>query len=213
MIKILNVKGVLKNSKLPAIAAKIVKATGNTGLRIAHRLLAKRITPDLAVRTITSFDVSFDTFLETISSSFTIMHQRSAQYLNWRYCKNPLYKYTIYAVEESGTILGFVVLRNEPGNINRGFILEFLVSLEREDVQHLLLNKIDEHFNKCGVDIITCWMFRHSPYYKAFRRHFFMNRKGDLIVLYRFHKQSDVLEDNWNNPLNWHIACGDDESF
>ncbi len=213
MIKVLNVKGVLKSSKLPAIAVKVTQTVGNIGLRIAERLLTKRITSDLTIKTITAFDPSIDTFLETISSSFKIMHQRNHQYLNWRYCQNPLYQYTIYAVEEAGSILGFVVLRNEPGEINRGIILEFLVSLEREDIQHLLLNKITEHFRQCGVDVITCWMFSHSPYYKAFRRHLFMNRKGDLIVLYRFHKKNDILKNNWNNPRNWHISCGDDESF
>ena len=213
MVKVLNATALLKNRKLSTAAVKVVGAVGNMGFRIAERLRAKQVTSDLTIKAITAFDPLINAFLETVSPCFKMMHVRNHHYLNWRYCHHPLYQYAIYTVEEANRILGFMVLRNEPGATHRGFILEFLAAPGREDVQHLLLNKATEHFRHCGVDIVICWVFHHSPYYRAFRRHLFMNRKGDLIVLVHIHQKNDVLKDDFRNPLNWHISCGDDESF
>lgn len=213
MIKILNAEALIKNRMSSTAAIKLAGAVGNMGLGIVERMRAKRITSDLTIKEIDSFDPSIDTFLESISNCFKMIHIRNHNYLNWRYCSHPLYQYTIYTLEEADSMLGFVVLRNQPGTPHRGFILEFFAAPDREDVQHLLLNKTTEHFKKCGVDTITCWIFPHSPYYKAFDRHLFMNRKGDLIVIFGMCKKNNALRNDFLNPQNWHISCGDDESF
>ncbi len=219
MTKVLNTRALLKNRDSLTTTQKITTAIGNIGLSIIERMKKKRIKSHLSIKTITSFDSSFDTFFEIISPLFKMMHVRNHKYLNWRYCANPFYRYTTYVVEKEGDILGFVVLRNKSGREKRGFILEFFAVQGREDVQHLLLNKITEHFRQRGVDMITCWLFPHSPYYNTFRQHLYMKRKGDLIVVFTGGEQdqdtvnSEELKKDFTNPLNWHISCGDHDAF
>lgn len=212
MIKILNATAFLKH-RLPAAAAKIAGTVADIGLSLAERMMSVGAGSATAIREIKTFDERFDVFMKMISPSFNMMHVRDQRYLNWRYCHHPLYRYTIYAAEEAGDILGFVVLRNEPAEVHRGFILEFFAFPDRNDVQHLLLNQAAEHFRRLGVDIVTCWMFPHSIYYKAFKRHLFLSRRGDLIALATVSKKNDELKADINNPLRWYVSCGDHETL
>jgi len=213
MIKVLNTGALIKTKISSDIVANAVGSLGNLGLRISEKLQSSIKKSELNLQRIDKFDSRFDEFWEKIRSHFQIAHVRGSQYLEWRYSRHPLIQYTAYAVTENDHIWGFVVLRDVPGEINRGFILEFLALPERQDVQDLLLNKAVEHFRDCGVDIITAWMFPHAPYYKAFQRHMFFSRPGDLIVLFQFFREEKVSKEFIKNPLNWYVSCGDHESF
>jgi hypothetical protein len=213
MVKILNADAIAKNLMSSALAAKVAGTIGNLGFGMVERMRKKTVKSPLKVKSISSFDPSIDTFIQTIASDFKMMYIRDHKYLNWRYCNNPIHKYDIYIVEDCGKITGFVVLRNQPGKTHQGFILEFFADKNREDVQDLLLKETTRHFRQRGTDAITCWVFPHSPYYRAFRHHLYVKKKGNLIVLITVSKENDVLKNDFKDERNWHISCGDQETF
>jgi len=213
MIKILNTAPLLKKKVSWDIPAKIVGGLADFGLGLAERVRGRRYVSDVGIVEMQAFDHRFDRLMTSLSPRFNLMHVRDQRYLQWRYSHHPLYRYTLYAAIKEDNVLGFVVLRDEPAAVHRGFILEFLAPPERVDIQHLLLQKAIAHFRDRGVDIIICWMFRHSPYHPVFKRHLFVDRRGDLIVLATVCKKNDELKKDLNDPLSWYIACGDDESF
>ncbi|MBW1709236.1 MAG: GNAT family N-acetyltransferase [Deltaproteobacteria bacterium] len=213
MIKILNTEALIKNKVSLDIAAKAVGSLSDFGLKITEKLQSSSKKSDLNIQMIDKFDERFDEFWEKVSAHFEILQVRDHNYLEWRYSRHPLIQYTTYAVEEKNDILGFMVLKNESDEINRGFFLEFFALPERQDVQDLLLNKAQEHFINRDVDVITAWMFPHAPYYKTFRRHMFFSRPGDLIVMVNLFKGDNDAREFIKNPLNWYVSCGDHESF
>jgi GNAT superfamily N-acetyltransferase len=212
MTRILKTAALL-NERLPSAAARPAGALADFGLNLAERVKCAGRKAGLGIREIKALDDRFDAFLKQVSPSFKIMHVRDTAYLNWRYLRHPIYRYTFLAVEEADAIAGFAVLRDDPGDVHRGLILEFLTAPEREDIQHLLLEKIIAYFRERGVAVIVCWMFPHAPYYKTFKRHMFVDRRGDLIVLTSPSREDEELRTDLRNPLNWYISCGDDESF
>jgi hypothetical protein len=213
MIKVLNVTAFLKQRIPSGIIAGVVGAVANAALAVVGMLWKKRVSSGIRIRSVDVIDPAADEFLKEVSAAFPIMHVRDHHYLNWRYARNPLHRHAIFTAEEGNRLVGLMVLRDEPDTIRRGTILEFFASPEREDAQHLLLDKAMDHFRACGVDVVTCWVFPHSPYYRAFRRQLFIRRPGDLIVLTTTTRKNDELKNDLKNPLNWHVSCGDHEAF
>jgi GNAT superfamily N-acetyltransferase len=213
MIKILNATAFLKQRIPSTIIAKAGGAVANAALLAGERLRKKRVKSEISIRAVESIDSAVDSFLKETGASFKVMHIRDHQYLNWRYARHPVHRHAMFVAEEENRTVGLMVLRDEPDIIHRGTILEFFASPEREDVQHLLLHQAVDHFRRCGADIVICWVFPHSPYYKTFKRHLFGSRPGDLIVLTSTTRKNDELKNDLKNPLNWHVSCGDHEAF
>lgn len=213
MIKVLNVTAFLKHRIPSGIIARAVGAVANAALAAAGMLKKKGVVSGVRIRSVESLGPEADVFLREMSEGFKVMHIRDHHYLNWRYVRNPLHHHAIFIAEEDERMVGLMVLRDEPDAIRRGTILEFFAYPEREDAQHLLLNQAGDYFRERGVDVVIAWVFPHSPYYRAFRRHLFMRRQGDLIVLTTVTRENDDLKNDLKNPLNWHVSCGDHEAF
>ena len=213
MDKVLNVGVILRDRIKIRPVADALGSIGNFGLRIFNVLKSSFTAKGLAIKEINEFDERYDDFWKNISRHFKIAHIRDHRYLNWRYKQHPLFRYTAYAVQEENNILGYVVLKDDPGKIHRGLVMEFLAFQDRQDVQNLLLVKTVDHFSKLGADHITCWMFPHAPYYKAFRRHLFFPHSGNLIVLTTSYNEQKVSKEYLKDPLNWYVSYGDDDSF
>jgi hypothetical protein len=213
MIKVLNVTTFLRQRIPSGIIANVIGAIANITLTATGKLLKKCASSGIRVRPVESIGPEADVFFREMSEGFKAMHIRDHNYLNWRYVRNPLHHHAIFIAEEDARLVGLMVLRNEPGTFRRGTILEFLVYPDRKDVQHLLLTMAENHFRERGVDIVIAWVFPHSPYYRAFRRHLFIPRRGDLIVLTTITRENDDLKNDLKNPRNWHVSCGDHEAF
>ena len=214
LVKVLDIRPLLRKKSTPQIVQQTAGVIGNLGLGAVGAIVKKRRKTGIEISEAKSFDLSVNSLIEKTSSSDKIHHDLDHNYLNWRYCTHPVYRYTIFNDCEDDQLLGFAVVRNMEGNTHRGFILEFQVLQVREDAQHALLDRIEAHFKQLGVETVTCWVFPHSQYFKAFRNHLYLKRQGDLIVLVCLaDKDNEQMRNGLTNPLNWNISCGDDESF
>lgn len=212
MIKYLKTESIITKKTSSTIARKLSKGLDKISVGLTHAIGTRTDSANIIIKEISSFDSDTDAFMKKIMSDFRMMHIRDKKYLNWRYRDHPLYSYTIFTAKTKKKMLGFVVLGNRNGKENKGFILEFFALQERKDVQHLLLQKTTEYFQSRNTETITCWIFSHSPYYNAFRKHLYVKKKGDLLMTF-VPPTDNALKKDFGNKTNWHISCGDHESF
>lgn len=64
---------------------------------------------------ITTFDKAWDASWQELRSLYPVTIERSSQYLNWRFVKNPFINYVIFAVPEEAKFSGYIILRVEKG--------------------------------------------------------------------------------------------------
>jgi hypothetical protein len=104
------------------------------------------------------FGRDINDFWQKIKKRYPITVERNADYLNWRYAKNPLIKYQIFMVREDGVIKSLAVLRiEEPRTEERslgvkaGRVIDFV---SEESADEFAWLKIIEHCRKSGIDFI-----------------------------------------------------------
>jgi L-amino acid N-acyltransferase YncA len=134
----------------------------------------------LKVRVIRDFDSRFEAFWKEIcKENNSVLVERDLAYLNWRYIKHPEKHYTTYVCEKNGEIVGYVVVNVEKnvsierGGTNKlsvGNIIDLLTLPNMTNAAYPLVSASCGHFDREGVDIAGCWMFRWHPFYPILRK-------------------------------------------
>lgn len=106
---------------------------------------------------VTEFDQSVDAFWKKVKNRYPISIERSAEYLNWRYAKNPLARYQIFAAKNNGEIKAVVVLRVEEPKMEKSLgmkvarIIDFVAA---EDAEVFALDATAHYCRENKIDFI-----------------------------------------------------------
>lgn len=198
-----------------------------------HRVRAM-LNEKLTIKRINYFDSRFEVFWKRICEENTyILIERDLAYLRWRYFKNPEKSYTVYVCEENSEVVGYSVLSVEknmarqkdvPTKRSTGNIIDFftLPNMNHAGL-HLIARSLD-HFDREGVGIVRCWMFKKHPYhailrkfgfseyYELFRRAVFRPKYIEQLIIYvnsRAALRKALESKPVHTQLNWFIMQGD----
>ncbi len=106
---------------------------------------------------VTEFDSSVDIFWKTVKNRYPISIERSAQYLNWRYAKNPLAKYQIFAAKNGGEVKAVVVLRVEEPKMGQSLgmkVARIIDFVSAEDSEVFALDATSHYCRENKIDFI-----------------------------------------------------------
>jgi GNAT superfamily N-acetyltransferase len=161
---------------------------------------------DENINIVSKFDNRFDKLIETVIPSFNICGIRDSNYLNWRYCKNPLNDYTILSYCDRDIFHGFAVLQLIG---NRYYMFDFFVKTDDKLVESFISALVKFVLSK-GCELITWGINPRGPYVKNFLRCGFNLQNNHAYGT--FH----VLLPNAGNNLeyltdlkNWYLTFGD----
>lgn len=114
-------------------------------------------TPEgVEVRRIDSFDQEFDGLWERLRGNFSVIAERTADWLKWRFDSCPFRTYHRFAVYEKGTLAGYLVMRwFKQGGAMRGFITDIFTDFKHPALTRALLNAAYDAAKENGVDFIT----------------------------------------------------------
>jgi len=106
------------------------------------------------------FDDSFEILAKKTSNRVSVMHNRTKEFLNWRYKNHPTRKYQIFTLKENNELLGYVITKIHYLDKKRiGVILDYMVDADFEDKTQLksLIDKAISYFwdNEVSVAIAT----------------------------------------------------------
>ncbi len=121
------------------------------------RTLKKRIRPqpkEWVIQKIHFFDKRFDALWDRASKAHPILAVRDAEFLNWRYLKEPGERYLIFAAERSHKVEGYIVLKpSKDGDPRTGLVMD-LFDTQDPDVTQALIRQAIEYFKTQNIDKI-----------------------------------------------------------
>ena len=172
--------------------------------------LSDRRSSAVGMREISRFDERIDAFFEEASKPFDFIVDRSAHYVNWRYCDPRGGIFIPVLAELDGKILGYAVLKMSGG---LGYVADLLALPGRRDVAAALMRYAIAAARRHRAMALSCWMPLHHPYTGLLRRHGFFDshrNAGASIAIGRA-MQSENLAFLAQPNSRTHITLGDSD--
>ncbi len=125
----------------------------------------------------------FTELSEKIGGSNGNCLERTAAYLNWRYCQNPLYHCVLVTARREDKLKGYVVL-TETGS--EATILD-LFGVHDKDVLLGLLDDIVSRVRSRGCETVDVSIIESHPWIPSFRSVGFRSREASPVIFAGFH--------------------------
>ena len=124
----------------------------------------------------------YDLFWTTADDLRSTLGVRSSEYLDWRYFKNPLYRFQFFTWNDpaKGNILGYVVFTISADNNLRIFD----VFAGKQDSQWKLLANFLKIARTKGLDTVSIRIFQNNPLFNSIKSLGFLDRKEKIHLLF-----------------------------
>jgi len=152
------------------------------------------------------FDDRFDVFWEKVSKQYSIIGEKTSEFLNWRYDQISSKKYNIFCLLDDKEIKGFLVyfVKN-----NICHIVDMLFDKSDEVVNSLLAEFVYFARKKEISSIVVRYLGNRFFENKLKKFNFFMTKHDDLSVV--IYNSDDSLETYLQDGENWHFFTGDND--
>jgi len=144
-----------------------------------------------------------------VSANYDCIVERSRQYLDWRFIKNPD-NYSIWLAQDNRETLGYMVLKlGTWQGLKVGYIVDFLTDEGRPDVFTRLILHALFLFHKDKVDMVSVWVVKDSFYYNILKPFGFRQYKKVCPVCYSNAIGQQVI----GHQLKWHFTMADSDNI
>jgi hypothetical protein len=179
-----------------------ISAVGNLALRL--QAWRPQPTADLSVEMHEAdFGEEFSRLNRLAAELHPAYGTRSAEYLNWRYRRNPLRKYIAVACRRRGELVAYAIIaisRNE-------WCVSDLVSADETSVA-AILGHIENLGRKQGVERVTAFVLEQSGIGAQVKGAGYSQRESHPVVVYAANTGSTEIQ----NGSGWFLMDGDRES-
>jgi len=181
-------------------------------LFIADSILLKVIPSNIQISKVDRFDSRFDDLSQRLLSKIGVCTFKSSSYLNWKYIDRPFSRMEVFAAEENGQIIGFLVVapnvrKDYPG----GTIVDIMADPDDKKTILSLLKVAISYFKEKKVHSIECCL-TDKRFLRLLKKFFFAKAfVGEPVLLWNLHKckEKDFLID-----INkWHLTSGESDLF
>ena len=167
-------------------------------------------------REIAKFDEGIDVFYEKVKPHYNFIVEKTMTYMNWRYCDKRGGDFKVWLAEESGEVVGFLVLRInslDPG-YPVGFVIDLLALTGRDDVAECLLKLAVDYFSGRGVGVVHAQLIGGHPYERLFGRYGFLDSRMVPHLAYRASNLGEDLEMFTGSPASMlHYPYGEGDAI
>jgi len=113
-------------------------------------------------RELKAFPDEFDAFYSSISKNLNFCVEKTADWVNWRFCRRPGFPYTVYASGNEDQFTGYVVLKQwtDPDGYRKAHIIDLHAS---DDAALVSLIAAAESY-AAGFDELNLWAVDGYPY-------------------------------------------------
>jgi len=163
------------------------------------------------IKEIHFFDERFDQLWEKASKTHKIIAMRDAEYLNWRYLKEPGRRFVIFAAERNHELLGYIILKPLTEKDRRIGSLIDIFDVQDKTVTKALFLQAVRYFAGEGADKLEFYL--SDEYYETVLKStgFVKNQDSpkawEMLIAKSY---SPGTEKNvFGNPRNWFITATD----
>lgn len=212
LLKTTNLKTIIQKGTIPRLIRATAERYAPFLLKSRKSSRASEAIAHVRIERIQSFDARFDDLWSKAKDGFPISVWKDSDYLNWRYHSHPKEQYTVLAAEENGVLVGFIVVKCHFGEINTGYIVDFLSLPGKEGAASVLISAGIDYLKGQGMDNTMCHIFEHSPFYHIFKAHSF-SEYGDEIRFMALPGLPDLGSGSLLDRRQWHLMEGDIDTF
>lgn len=166
-----------------------------------------------AVRQIEYFDNAVNLLWDEVKRDYTIIAERTQEFLNWRFAENTDVRYIKYVVPgSSGHILGYAILKVYiRQDMTVGHIVDILSVADKEVVKILLEHTYD-YFLERGIGHISCWIPKNCFYNGILEEEGFIRKETETYFGVRLFEHTASLRST-EQLSNWFLTMADSDAF
>lgn len=183
----------LKNKLIQYIPSRLATIF-SLALNFALELLSKEtyMKANISFNQINEPNLECDLFWRKIKDRFSTIGERSADYLKWRYFKNPLYRFSMFTYSKTldNTFLGYIIFNVQNNNVHIFDILP-----EKEKFVNLIIGRFIKEMRNLNYSSLSIGVLRNNPLYSYIKYFGFVDSHEDVPVLYA--GDSKLIPQNW----------------
>jgi hypothetical protein len=166
----------------------------------------------IQTREVASFDASVDSIARRTERAGRIAVGRSADYLNWRFARNPRCRYRLLAGFKGSVLVGYVVTRfnlSRPNPSRQAEIVDWLIEPgpdEREGLMQLFHDAV-AGLVADGAGVVAC-MCSPGADHSAVRDSGFRLRPDETLPFF-VRAASETLHARLTAAADWSLTLGD----
>lgn len=169
-----------------AVAGRLVRGglgaamlwTPVNGVLWALSCVERRADSGISVTRCERFGEDFDALGRRLSEKFRRVVWREAEYLNWKYVRQPRMGYVVYRADRAGALQGYVVLRrNRTDGLVYGVIVDLLADPDDRPLMSALMSTAIGWFRAARVSFIRSYA-TDVRYQRVLRRYGFFKRRS-----------------------------------
>lgn len=161
------------------------------------------------------FNEEHDELWRQMASSCVCAVVRDASYLNWKYIDRPSNRFTCIEIRDGDKLLGIsVVMVSEPNktyDYRRGFLVDFVMPLDRVDVILALINESVRVLKSLKVQTVTCHI-TSEPVRAALKAFGFIDREPRHHFLVAVENNQTPFGRRLLQEHNWFLTLGDSDA-
>jgi len=146
----------------------------------------------------------YDQLFDDASKHYCIIGDRGADYLNWRYGQNPLYKTERLTIRKDGRLIGYLIYCIE----DHVAVFKDILCLPDDDVLKALLGYWVKLLRQNKMHSISTILMKTNPVVHSFKQIGFKPRP-EISSVHAYANQHNEIYEKWIDGSNWYITVGD----
>jgi len=208
MVKILRSQDYLERYTTLPFVPKLLSKPVDLAMRLLSKESYYRRREDFRFEVLSNFDKRFDDLWQKASSHYSIIGERTSEFLNWRFTQCPYKTYSIFALtrKEINEIHGYIVYYVVRNNV---YIADLLVVdmnnyIDALVSEFLLLQRKEKH---CSVSFLY---FGNQDFVNTLKKYMFDVRDSNRKIVAHIDANSPfssyILDEN-----NWYLTEADND--
>jgi hypothetical protein len=178
-------------------------AVAGAALAFHHRRRGGASELEIALHE-SAFGSEFTDLYRRYTGHGTVMVERSAEYLNWRYRANPVHRHEVMTARRAGRLVGYAVFRQEETTA----VLADLFTADGPGVLIDLAHGVAALARRRGLEAVSISLLESSPWMQPLREAGFTVRETSPVVVYASPEAAAQVGDE----RAWLLLHGDRDS-
>ena len=150
------------------------------------------------------FNNEYDKLYDQLSEVFTIVADRGAAYLNWRYFRNPLHHYERIELRLHDKLKGYLIYTIADDVVH----IKDIFCISEYGMVEALVNALIRQLRRKKLQSISVIFMDSNPFIAYFKRLRFKIRP-DKSSVFAYANEKSSLCSSWINGKNWFMTVGD----
>ena len=160
------------------------------------------------IKEYTEFNGQFDDLWNEVKRDYTLIKTRDRTFLDWRFRRNPQYKYRIFGYVKGDTLLGYIIIKKYQTEVD---VVEFL-TIQDSTIGKNLICALVTICQKMGVTGINMWMHLQNPLHLDLEKMGFENRQPITYLVGRI-LQPFFDDLSFYDARKWYYTMADVDIF